>query len=68
MVRAGALDGLASLRDETAIDAVIERTRYGFPTRARGRRGGPCRLSDSRKVREQLEDLLDEAIRIWDRR
>jgi aminopeptidase N len=61
VVRAGALDGLASLREERALPAVIERTRYGIPTR--GRRAAIsalARLGDSRKVREHLEDLLDD--------
>jgi aminopeptidase N len=60
--RAGALDGLARLRDEAAVPAVIERTRYGTPSR--GRRAAVAALaalSDSRKSREHLTDLLDDA-------
>jgi aminopeptidase N len=59
--RAGAVDGLASLRDETAIEAIVERTRYGIPTR--GRRaaiGALARLGEGRKVRRHLEDLLED--------
>ena len=61
VIRAGALDGLAALRNDAAIPKLIERTRYGVPTR--GRRAaisGLARLSDSRRVREHLEDLLDD--------
>jgi aminopeptidase N len=61
VTRAGALDGLANLRDEDALDDVIARTRYGYPTR--GRRAAIsalARLSEGRKVRRHLEDLLDD--------
>jgi aminopeptidase N len=59
--RAGAIDGLASLRDEAAVPHLLERSEYGVPTR--GRRAAVAalaRLSDSRKVREHLENLLDD--------
>jgi aminopeptidase N len=59
--RAGALDGLAGLRDEDAVPAVIERTRYGIPSR--GRRAAVlalAALSSSRRAREHLETLLDD--------
>jgi aminopeptidase N len=62
VVRAGALDGLAALREEKALGALMDRTRYGFPTR--GRRAAISalpRVSDSKKVREHLEDMLDDA-------
>ncbi len=61
VARAGALDGLAALRDEAAIPEVIERTRYGVPTR--GRRAAIAalaQLSQDRKVREHLEELLED--------
>jgi aminopeptidase N len=61
VTRAGAIDGLAALRDEAAVDPVLERTAYGHPTR--GRRAAIAALpvlSDSRKVREHLELLLDD--------
>ncbi len=62
VTRAGALDGLAHLRDDDALDDVIERTRYGYPTR--GRRAAIsalARLGEGRKVRRQLEDLLEDS-------
>jgi len=61
VARAGAIDGLAALRDERALPEVLERTRYGFPTR--GRRAAIAalaQLSEGRKVREHLEDLLED--------
>ncbi|HYP90450.1 MAG TPA: HEAT repeat domain-containing protein, partial [Polyangiaceae bacterium] len=61
VIRAGALDGMAALRDDAAIDTVLKRTRYGTPTR--GRRAAVralASLGDGRKTREQLEDLLDD--------
>ena len=61
VARAGAIDGLAGLRDERALPEVIERTRYGFPTR--GRRAAIAalaQLSEGRKVREHLEELLED--------
>jgi aminopeptidase N len=59
--RAGALDGLSSLREEAAVPHVMERTRYGnsSPTR-RAAVAALARLSDDRKVREHLQDLLDD--------
>jgi aminopeptidase N len=62
IVRAGAIDGLAALRDERAQPHVLARIRYGIPTR--GRRAAIMalpKLSTDRKVREALEDLLDQA-------
>lgn len=62
IVRAGAIDGLAALRDERAHPHVLARTRYGIPTR--GRRAAIValpKLSTDRKVREALEELLDQA-------
>lgn len=62
IVRAGVIDGLAALRDERAQPHVLARTRYGIPTR--GRRAAIMalpKLSTDRKVREALEDLLDQA-------
>jgi aminopeptidase N len=59
--RAGAIEGLAQLREDAALPYVIDRSRYGVPTR--GRRAAVAalaRLSDSRKVREHLEDLLED--------
>jgi aminopeptidase N len=61
VVRAGALDGMAALRDETALDTVVKRTRYGVPTR--GRRAAVhalATLGEGRKTRELLEELLED--------
>ncbi|HVU01322.1 MAG TPA: M1 family aminopeptidase [Polyangiaceae bacterium] len=59
--RAAALDGLAALRDEKAVPDVLERTRYGHPTPARRAAvAAVVNLSDDRKVREHLEDLLND--------
>ncbi|HMI85908.1 MAG TPA: M1 family aminopeptidase [Polyangiaceae bacterium] len=62
IVRVGALDGLAALRDERAISHVLARTRYG--TKNRGRRAAIvalARLTTDRKYREALEELLEDA-------
>ncbi len=59
-VRAGAIDGLAALRDERAIPHVVARTRYGISTR--GRRAAIMalpKIASDRKARETLEELLD---------
>jgi aminopeptidase N len=61
VVRVGALDGLAALRDDRAVSHVLARTRYG--TKTRGRRAAIvalARLTADRKHREALEDLLDD--------
>ncbi|MBK8252067.1 MAG: HEAT repeat domain-containing protein [Polyangiaceae bacterium] len=60
VVRAGAIDGLANLRDDRAIPHVMARTRYGVSTR--GRRAAIMalpKIASDRKTRETLEDLLD---------
>jgi aminopeptidase N len=62
ILRVGALDGLAALRDERAIAHVLARTRYG--TKTRGRRAAIvalARLTTDRKHREALEELLEDA-------
>jgi aminopeptidase N len=62
VVRAGALDGLATLGDERATDALIERTKYGQPMRARrAALSALPRLAEGRKVREHLITLLGDA-------
>jgi aminopeptidase N len=61
VVRAGALDGLAALRDDRAIPHVAARIRYGYPQRAR--RAAVLalpKLASDRKTREALEQLLDD--------
>lgn len=60
VVRAGAIDGLANLRDDRALPHVMARTRYGISTR--GRRAAILalpKIGGDRKIREALEDLLD---------
>jgi aminopeptidase N len=61
VVRAGAIDGLAALRDERAAAHLSERARYGNPPRARRAAvlGLPKVATDAR-VRESLEQLLDD--------
>jgi aminopeptidase N len=62
VVRVGAMDGLAALRDETGLETVLERTRYGYPSR--GRRAALAalaQLGEGKKVREHLETLLEDA-------
>ncbi len=61
VVRAGAIDGLAALRDERAAPHLRERTRYGHPSRAR--RAAVLSLpkvAADRKTRDTLELLLDD--------
>lgn len=61
ITRAGALEGLAALRDEEQLPEIFRHTRYGVPVRARRAAiSAAASLSDSRKTREQLEDLLDD--------
>jgi aminopeptidase N len=61
VTRAGALDGLGALREKAAVPLVLERSRYGVPSR--GRRAAVhalAELDDSRTVREHLEELLED--------
>ncbi len=61
VVRVAALDGLGASRDEKAVPHLLARTRYGHPARAR--RAAILalpKLSQDKKVREALEDLLDD--------
>lgn len=61
VVRAGALNGLARTRDESGLDAVFKMTQYGAPTRARRAAIAALpSLSEGRRVREHLEQLLDD--------
>jgi aminopeptidase N len=62
VIRVGAIDGLAALRDERAVPHVSARTRYGVSTR--GRRAAILalpKLATDRRTRELLEDLLDSS-------
>ncbi len=61
VIRAGAIDGLAALRDERAASHLAERTRYGHPPRAR--RAAVLalpKLATDAKARETLEHLIDD--------
>ncbi|HYO96729.1 MAG TPA: HEAT repeat domain-containing protein, partial [Polyangiaceae bacterium] len=61
IVRMGALDGLAALRDEGALTPVLERTRYGHSIRTRrAALGALAELGEGKRVREHLESLLDD--------
>jgi aminopeptidase N len=60
VIRVGAIDGLANLRDDRATPHVLARTRYGVSPR--GRRAAILalpKLSSDRRTRETLEDMLD---------
>ena len=60
--RAAALDGLSALRMEDAVPHVLEKTKYGNSSHTRRAAVlALARLSDTRKVREHLEGLLDDA-------
>jgi aminopeptidase N len=61
VIRAGAIDGLAALRDDRAVPHLAARVRYGYPQRAR--RAAILalpKLGADRKTRETLEQLLDD--------
>jgi aminopeptidase N len=61
VVRAGAIDGLAALRDDRAVPHIAARVRYGYPQRAR--RAAILalpKLASDRKTRETIEQLLDD--------
>ncbi len=61
VVRAGAIDGLAALRDDRALPHLTARVRYGHPQRAR--RAAILslpKLASDRKTRETLELLLED--------
>jgi len=61
VIRAGALAGLASSRDEGAVPILMEWTEYGKPLRARrAALAALPRLGEGKKVREHLEDMLHD--------
>jgi aminopeptidase N len=61
VVRAGAIDGLAALRDDRAVPHLSARVRYGHPPRARRAAIMALpKLATDRKTRESLELLLDD--------
>jgi aminopeptidase N len=57
----GVIEGLAALRDDAPLDKLLAHTEYGVPTRARRAaiRTLP-HVSDAPRVRQHLEDLLDD--------
>jgi aminopeptidase N len=61
VVRAGAIDGLASLRDDRAVPHLSASVRYGHPPRVRRAAAMALpKLASDRKSRETLEQLLDD--------
>jgi aminopeptidase N len=61
VVRAGAIDGLAALRDDRALPHLTARVRYGHPERARRAAIMALpKIASDRKTREALELLLDD--------
>ena len=61
VVRAGAIDGMAALRDDRAVPHLSARVRYGHPQRAR--RAAILalpKIASDRKSREALELLLED--------
>jgi aminopeptidase N len=61
VVRVGAIDGLAALRDDRAVPHITARVRYGYPQRAR--RAAILalpKLASDRKTRETIEQLLED--------
>lgn len=62
VIRAGAIDGLAALRDDRATPHLLARIRYGHPARARRSAIVALpKITSDRKGREALEHLLDDA-------
>jgi aminopeptidase N len=61
VVRAGAIDGLAILRDERAVPLLGTSIRYGHPTRVRRASAIALpKIAGDRKTRETLENLLED--------
>lgn len=61
VITAGAIDGLAQLRDDRALPHLFTRTRYGHPSRVRRAAALAIpKISTDRRAREHLEDLLDD--------
>ncbi|HEY4015486.1 MAG TPA: M1 family aminopeptidase [Polyangiaceae bacterium] len=61
VVRAGAIDGLATLRDERAVPLLGTSIRYGHPTRVRRASAIALpKIAGDRKTRETLENLLED--------
>jgi aminopeptidase N len=61
VIAAGAIDGLAALRDDRALAHLYKRTRYGHSSRIRRAAALAIpKLTTDRRAREHLEDLLDD--------
>jgi len=61
VIRAGAIDGIAALRDERGTGPIRERTRYGHPSRARRAAVlSLTKVAPDRTTRDTLELLLDD--------
>jgi aminopeptidase N len=61
VIAAGAIDGLANLRDDRALAHLYKRTRYGHSSRVRRAAALAIpKLATDRRAREHLEDLLDD--------
>jgi aminopeptidase N len=61
LVRAGAVEGLAKLRDERALPHLLALTRYGQPGRARrAATRALASFAPDRRAREAAEALLDD--------
>lgn len=61
VIAAGAIDGLAQLRDDRALPHLYTRTRYGHPSRVRRAAALAIpKLATDRRAREHLEELLDD--------
>lgn len=62
VIAAGAMDGLAALRDDRALAHLYARTRYGHPSRVRRAAALAIpKISTDRRAREHLEELLDDS-------
>ena len=61
VVRSGAIDGLATLRDDRAVPLLTADVRYGHPTRVRRAAAMALpKIAGDRRTRETLELLLDD--------
>ena len=61
VVASGAIDGLASLREDRALPHLYARTRYGHASRVRRAAVMAIpKISSDRKAREHLEEMLDD--------
>jgi aminopeptidase N len=62
VVRAGAIEGLAALRDDRALSHLSARVRYGHPPRVRRAAIMSLpKIAGDRKTREMIEQLLDDS-------